>query len=80
MDPIAHSLVGACLSETRLQRLSALATPRLVLAANAPDIDIISTAAGRDFSLGFRRGWTHGVFAMAVLPLALAALILLADR
>ena len=31
-------------------------------------------------SLGFRRGWTHGVLAMAVLPLALAALLLFADR
>lgn len=80
MDPIAHSLVGASLSETRLRRLTALATPTLVLAANAPDIDIISTTLGRDFSLGFRRGWTHGVLAMAVLPLVLAGLIALADR
>lgn len=80
MDPIAHSLVGACLSETRLRRLSTLATPTLVLAANAPDIDIVSTAFGGDFSLGFRRGWTHGVLAMAILPLVLAGLIVLADR
>ena len=80
MDPIAHSLVGASLSETQLRRLTTLATPTLVLAANAPDIDIISTALGQDFSLGFRRGWTHGVLAMAVLPLVLAALLGLADR
>ena len=80
MDPIAHSLVGACLSETRLKRLTRLATPTLVLAANAPDIDIVSTALGRDFSLGFRRGWTHGVLAMAILPLVLAGLIVLTDR
>ena len=80
MDPIAHSLVGASLSETRLGRLTALATPTLLLAANAPDIDIVSTAMGRDFSLGFRRGWTHGVLAMAVLPLVLVGLILLADH
>ena len=79
MDPIAHSLVGASLSETRLSRLSALATPTLVLAANAPDIDIVSTAIGGDFSLGFRRGWTHGVLAVAVLPLVLTGLIMLAD-
>lgn len=80
MDPIAHSLVGASLSETGLKRLTALSTPTLVLAANAPDIDIISTLAGGDFSLGFRRGWTHGILAMAVLPLALAGLVLLVDR
>ena len=80
MDPIAHSLVGASLSETRLGRLTALATPTLILAANAPDIDILSTAIGRDFSLGFRRGWTHGVLALAVLPLVLTALIVLVDH
>ena len=80
MDPIAHSLVGASLSETRLGRLTALATPTLILAANAPDIDILSTAIGRDFSLGFRRGWTHGVLALAVLPLVLTVLIVLVDH
>ena len=80
LDPIAHSLVGASLSETRLSRLSALATPTLLLAANAPDIDIFSTILGRDYSLGFRRGWTHGILAMSVLPLVLAGLIAAADR
>ena len=80
MDPIAHTLVGASLSETRLRRLTDLATPTLVLAANAPDIDVISLLGGSDFSLGFRRGWTHGLLAMAVLPLVLAALILAIDR
>ena len=33
-----------------------------------------------DLSLGFRRGWTHGVLAIAVLPLALTALLRLLDR
>ena len=80
MDPIAHSLVGASLSETRLRRLTHLAAPTLVLAANAPDIDVLSLVGGSDFSLGFRRGWTHGVLAMVVLPVVLASLILLAER
>ena len=80
MDPIAHSLVGASLSETPLKRLSVFASPILVLAANAPDIDIVSAIAGRDLSLQFRRGWTHGVLALAILPLLLTGLILLADR
>ena len=79
-DPLAHTLVGASLSETRLKSLSPLATPALVVAANAPDIDVVSMAVGGDFSLGFRRGWTHGVLAMIILPLAVAVVILLADR
>ncbi len=80
MDPLAHTLVGASLSETPLGRLSPLAAPALILAANAPDIDVISLAFGRDLSLGFRRGWTHGLLAMVVLPLVLAGLIVAIDR
>ena len=80
MDPIAHTLVGASLAETRLGRLSVFAAPTLVLGANAPDIDAVTILVGGDLSLGFRRGWTHGVLALAVLPLILAGLVLLVDR
>ena len=62
MDPLAHTLVGATLAETRLRNgTAALAAPAGVLAANAPDIDAITMFISRDLSLGFRRGWTHGV-------------------
>ena len=82
MDPLAHTLVGAALAETRLGSLgrTTLAGPALILGANAPDIDAVTMFLGRDVSLGFRRGWTHGVLAMVILPLALTALLLLADR
>lgn len=80
MDPVTHTLVGATLAQTRLGRLSALAAPTLILGANAPDIDAIAMLIDRDFSLGFRRGWTHGALALAVLPLLLTGLICLLDR
>ncbi len=80
MDPLAHTLVGATLAQTPLKRLSRLAAPTLILAANVPDIDAVTMFVGRDVALGFRRGWTHGVLALAVLPLLLVALILLVDR
>lgn len=82
MDPLAHTLVGAALAETRLGSLgrTTLAGPALILGANAPDIDAVTMFLGRDFSLGFRRGWTHGALAMVVLPLVLTGLLLLADR
>ncbi len=81
MDPLAHTLVGATLAETRLRNgTAALAGPAGVLAANAPDIDAITMFISRDLSLGFRRGWTHGVLAMVVLPLVLTAGLLLLDR
>ncbi len=80
MDPLAHTLVGASLAETRLKRLTHLASPTLILGANAPDVDAVTMFISRDVSLGFRRGWTHGVLSLVLLPLILAALILLVDR
>lgn len=80
MDPLAHTLVGASLAETRLKRLTHLASPTLILGANAPDVDAVTMFISRDMSLGFRRGWTHGVLALVLLPLLLAALVLLFDR
>ena len=80
MDPIAHTLAGATLAETRLRNATPFAAPALILGANAPDIDVVTMFISRDLSLGFRRGWTHGVLAMVVLPLVLTALLLLLDR
>ena len=80
MDPVTHTLVGASLAETRLRRWSAYAAPTLILGANAPDLDAVTMLIDRDLSLGFRRGWTHGVLAIAVLPILLAGLICLLDR
>lgn len=80
MDPLAHTLVGASLARTRLGRRSVYATPTAILGANAPDVDAVTMLIDRDLSLGFRRGWTHGVLAVAVLPLLLAGLVWVADR
>lgn len=75
VDPIAHTLFGATLAETGLRKTSRLATPTLIIGANLPDIDAFVTVLGRDTSLLLRRGWTHGVLALAVLPLLLAAVM-----
>lgn len=80
MDPLAHTLVGASLAATRLGQRATLGTPILILAANAPDIDAVTMLIDRDLSLGFRRGWTHGVLALIVLPIVVAALVCLIDR
>ena len=80
MDPVTHTLVGASLAETRLGRMSPFAVPTLILGANAPDMDAVTMLIDRDLSLGFRRGWTHGVLAITVLPILLTGLICLLDR
>jgi inner membrane protein len=80
VDPVTHSLTGAALSRAGLNRTTPLATATLVIAANAPDIDILAYAQGSYASLAFRRGITHGPLAMLLLPVAVAALVLAYDR
>lgn len=81
MDNLTHSLAGAALGAAGLRRLTPLATPTLVVAANAPDIDAFVYAV-RDpyYALAFRRGITHGPLAMALLPFVVAGGILAWDR
>lgn len=49
-----------------------LAAATLIIGANLPDIDAVLYPLGGDLSLLWRRGWTHGILAMVVLPLLLA--------
>ena len=79
MDPLTHTLVGASLAETRVGRVG-LGTATCVIGANLPDIDAATYLLGADLALGFRRGWTHGVLAMAVLPPLLAWVMHQVDR
>jgi inner membrane protein len=74
MDNLAHTLAGLALAEAGLRRKTALGATTLAIAANFPDIDaaIFFFGDGVD-GLAFRRGWTHGILAMLVLPFVLAA-------
>jgi inner membrane protein len=80
MDPVAHTLVGAALAETRFARRVPLAATTLVVAANVPDVDGVTYFVSGDLALLIRRGWTHGVLAMAALPVAVTAFALLLDK
>lgn len=81
MDPLTHTLVGANLAATRLGAKTRLATAALVIGANLPDVDSFYYFTGQDdFALGFRRGWTHGVLALVLLPLLQTALLMLYAR
>lgn len=74
MDNICHTLVGAALGESGLKRRTALGSATLMIAANFPDLDVIAVPLGH--SLGFRRGLTHGVPALMVLPFVLTLIML----
>ena len=80
MDNLCHTLAGAALAKTGLDRRTPLATPALLIGANLPDLDALAYLHDPLSALTFRRGWTHGVLAMVVLPPLLAGVLLLWDR
>ncbi len=80
MDNLCHTLVGLALAQAGLKRKTPLASAALVVGANLPDVDVLAYAAGPVAALGFRRGWTHGVLALAVWPFVLTGVMLAWDR
>ena len=71
--------MGAALGKAGLARRTTLGMSTLVIANNLPDIDV-AVFATNTLVMSFRRGWTHGVLAQAVLPLVLAGSMLAYDR
>jgi inner membrane protein len=69
MDPLTHTLTGLFLSRAGLKHWTPLATPILLLAANAPDIDIVTSAGGSLNYLHYHRHLTHSLLAMPVMAL-----------
>jgi inner membrane protein len=80
MDNLTHSAIGLFLSRAGLNRLTPRATPILLLAANAPDVDAVSAAGGSLNYLHFHRHLTHSLIAMPVLALIAVAIVRLASR
>lgn len=72
MDPLCHTLTGAALGCTGLQKRSRYGFAALVIGANLPDIDAVAYLLGDVETLAIRRGVTHGFPAFVVLPLLLA--------
>ena len=74
MDNVCHTLVGAALGRAGLNRRTRFGSAMLMIAANLPDIDVLVFATGLP-PVAFRRGWTHGVLAQAVLPIVLTVAV-----
>jgi inner membrane protein len=51
-----------------------------VIGANLPDLDVLSYFGGPLADLEWRRGWTHGVLALVILPIILTGTLLLTAR
>ena len=72
MEPITHFLTGACLSRAGLNRTTGLATLTMVLAAEAPDLDVLYYFGGTVTGFQHHRGFTHSFLGA---PLVAAAVL-----
>src|SRR5262249_4888797 len=79
MDNLCHTLVGAALGEAGLKRRTRYGLATLMVASNLPDIDVLVFASNTP-PVAFRRGWTHGILADAVLLLLLTMVIVVLAR
>jgi inner membrane protein len=80
MDPLTHTAMGLFLSRAGLNRWTPCAAGILMLAANAPDIDIVTAAGGSINYLHYHRHLTHSLIAMPVMALLPVVLVRLAAR
>ncbi len=70
MDNLIHTLTGIAISQAGLNRKTRFATLTLILASNAPDIDVLTALKGSLTYLRYHRGITHsllGIIALAFL-------------
>jgi len=69
MDNLTHSLTGLFLSRAGLNRFSPHANWLLVMAANAPDGDVVSAFGGAQNYLNYHRHLTHSLALLPVIAL-----------
>jgi inner membrane protein len=74
MDNVCHTLAGAALGRAGLASRTRYGMATLMIGANLPDVDV-AVFFTDTLPMSFRRGWTHGVLAQAVLPVAFAGIV-----
>jgi len=76
LDTITHGLIGALASKSGFyQKTGRIATIAFAVGAVFPDIDVVTTLLGPDFSLRYHRGITHSVIAAPVFAVILGVII-----
>ena len=73
MDNLTHTLTAVALSHAGLHRKTRFATLTLIVAANLPDIDIVSRFWGSTTYLKYHRGITHSILGVTVLAFLLGS-------
>jgi len=79
LDNFCHTLVGAACGEAGLKHRTRYGNATLMIAANLPDIDVLSFLTDTA-PISFRRGWTHGILAQLLLPIAFTGVMYATGR
>jgi len=80
LDNLTHTLTAIALSHAGLHRKTRFATLTLIVAANLPDIDIISRFWGSATYLKHHRGITHSILGVSVLALLAGCVVYFLGR
>src|ERR1017187_10128252 len=80
MDNLTHTAIGLFLARAGARRWTPRATAILLVASNAPDIDVVSGAAGPLAYLHYHRHLTHALVALPVLALLSVVAVRVAGR
>src|SRR5436190_24206085 len=80
MDNVTHTLFALTLARSPLGRAGRGTTAALIIASNAPDIDIVGAARGGITYLAWHRGPTHGPLGIVGLGVATAGLVWVGRR
>jgi membrane-bound metal-dependent hydrolase YbcI (DUF457 family) len=81
LDNITHTLAGLTVVRAGLGRRTPGAMAAMIIASNAPDLDIVSAFTGGAVPyLEAHRGPTHGVLGIALLAIATAVVVAIVQR
>lgn len=80
MDNLTHSLVGLFLARAGFSRVTDRGAAVLVLAANAPDFDIVCGLGGSVSYIEWHRNITHSLLAVPIMALLAVAIVRFAGR
>jgi inner membrane protein len=80
MDNLTHTAIGLFLARAGARRWTPRATAILLVASNAPDLDVVSAVAGPLAYLHYHRHLTHALVALPLMALLSVALVRLAGR
>src|SRR5437763_10319932 len=75
MDNVTHTAIGLFLGRAGLGRWSPGGIAITMMAANIPDIDLVTLAGGQLNYLHYHRHLTHSIIAMPVMALLAVAIV-----